>query len=173
MHQIFQILAQVAQWCVANPANMRLTYTVLMGAKRGYDSLAPAYKAKVDYIMIQAAEYLAKAALGDVLGWARSEAVSLGLDSDAAAVAEVGVRRVAEVGLATAFEEMGKSGGQAHKPSPPPPDPTACKQCSGASATMYNTKCCSVRLCESCMVRWRDNTGFLYTQCEFCGTITW
>lgn len=108
MHQVFQMLAQVAQWCMANPQNMRLTYQVLMGAKRGYDRLSPATKAKVDSIMIKAAEYLAKAALGDVLGWARSEAVTLGLNTDAAAVAEVGVRRVAEVGLSKAFEELRK-----------------------------------------------------------------
>jgi len=108
MHQIFQILAQVAQWCASSPAHMQITYSLLMGAKRGYAQLSPETKSKVDRIMIQAAEYLVKAALGDVLGWARSEAVTLGLNSDAATVAEVGVRRVAEVGLSKAFEEMRK-----------------------------------------------------------------
>jgi hypothetical protein len=111
MHQVFQLLAQVAQWCVANPRNTQIAYNLLRGAQRGYEQLSPATKAKVDSIMIRAAEYLVKAAVGDVLGWARSEAVSLGLNSDAATVAEVGVRRVAEVGLAKAFEEMRKPGG--------------------------------------------------------------
>jgi hypothetical protein len=66
MHHIFQILAQVAQWCASSPAHMQLTHALLMGAKRGYDSLSPDMKEKVDSIMFQGAKFLAKAALGDV-----------------------------------------------------------------------------------------------------------
>jgi hypothetical protein len=109
MHQVFQALAQVAQWCVSSPASMQITHSLLMGAKRGYGQLSPANKAKVDSIMTQAAEYLVNAALGDVLGWTKSQAITLGLSSDAATVAEIGVRRIAEVGIAKAREEMHRS----------------------------------------------------------------
>jgi hypothetical protein len=106
MHQIFQTLAQIAQWVGSSPAHMQMTHALLMGAQRGYGRLSPANKAKVDSIMTQAAEYLMRAALGDVLGWTRSQAVAMGLNSDAATVAELGVRRIAEVGIAKAREEM-------------------------------------------------------------------
>ncbi len=110
MHQIFQTLSQVAQWCVANPRNMQITLNLFRAAQQGYQRLSPAAKAKVDSIMIRAAHYLVNAAVGDVLSWARAEAVMLGLDSDAATVVEVGVRKVAEVGLPKAFEAMGRRG---------------------------------------------------------------
>jgi hypothetical protein len=87
---------------------MHATYMVLRGVKQGYENLSPASRAKVDAIMIQAAEYLARAALGEVLTWTKSEAISLGLSSDAATVAEMGVRRVAEVGISKAREELGR-----------------------------------------------------------------
>jgi hypothetical protein len=108
MHQAFLYLGQLAQWINSSPATMQMTLSLLMGAKRGYAQLSPANKAKVDSIMTQAAEYLVNAALGDVLGWTKSQAVSLGLSSDAATVAEIGVRRIAEVGISKAREEMRK-----------------------------------------------------------------
>lgn len=110
MHQIFQAIAQftpqIVQLIGSSPASMQISLSLLLGAKRGYARLSPATKDKVDSIMLQAAEYLVNAALGDVLGWTRSQAVTLGLSSDAAAVAEIGVRRIAEVGVSKAFEEM-------------------------------------------------------------------
>jgi hypothetical protein len=106
MHQAIQFLGQIAQWIGSSPASMQITHSLLMGAKRGYAQLSPANKAKVDSIMTQAAEYLVNAALGDVLSWSRSQAVAMGLSTDAAAVAEMGVRRIAEVGISKAFEEM-------------------------------------------------------------------
>ncbi len=106
MHQAFQLLGQIGQWIGSSPASMQITHSLLMGAKRGYAQLTPANKAKVDSIMTQAAEYLLNAALGDVLGWTKSQAVAMGLNSDAAEVAEMGVRRIAEVGISKACEEM-------------------------------------------------------------------
>ncbi len=108
MHQLFSGFGQLIQFINSSPAAMQATCSLLLGAKKGYARLSPAHKAKVDSIMIQAAEYLLNAALGDVCGWARSQAVTLGLSTDAAAVAEAGVRRVAEVGISKALEEMRK-----------------------------------------------------------------
>jgi hypothetical protein len=99
-------LGQLAQVAFGSPQAIMVTSRLLLGAKQGYSRLSPANKAKVDAIMTQAAEYLVNAALGDVLGWTRSQAVTLGLSTDAATVAEIGVRRIAEVGVSKAFEEL-------------------------------------------------------------------
>lgn len=106
MAPLLQGLGQIAAFLFSTPANTYVTCRLLMGAKRGYDSLSPQSKAKVDSIMIEAAGYLVRSTVGEVLGWTRSQAEAMGLSSEAAKVAEMGVRRIAEVGIAKAQAEM-------------------------------------------------------------------
>lgn len=106
MHQILSGLGQIAVWINSSPAAMQVTYSLLKGAKQGYTQLSPANKAKVDSLLTKASEYLANAVLDEALGWTKVQAVAMGLSTDAAEVAEAGVRRIAEVGITKTFEEL-------------------------------------------------------------------
>jgi hypothetical protein len=106
MHQIFTLLGQVAQAILSNPQATQITVRLLHAAAQGYQRLSPANKAKVDSILFKCGGMVAKLALGDLIDWAGVQAVSAGLDAKATELVQIGAKRVAEVGVDKALEEM-------------------------------------------------------------------
>lgn len=108
MQQIMTLAWPVLQWCVASPYNMFVTSRIISDLCSRYQRLSPEARAKVNQLVLQGGEMLAKYAVGEVIPVIRGRSQVLGLTHQAATVVEMGIHRAAVVGIEKAFEELRK-----------------------------------------------------------------
>lgn len=106
MNFIFQMLGEVWKWSAQDPRNARMLMQMLRVAAQSYQRLTPSQKQKVDRILWEGGRKLAHLALGDVLDWAKLEAVQHGLNADAGQVIKDTLKRAGDIGIDAAVREL-------------------------------------------------------------------